>query len=45
MTEGDLETVSALAIRSKESWGYDEEVMRIFAEELTLSPKGFQRTE
>lgn len=34
--------MSALAIRSKAHWGYDEDQMRIFAAELTLAPEGIE---
>ena len=33
---GDLATVSALGIRSKASWGYDESEMEVFSGELSL---------
>ena len=37
LTQADLETVSALGISSKASWGYSAEEMNIFRGELTLS--------
>ena len=37
MTVDDLATVSQLGIDSKSSWGYDDDAMRIFSDELTLS--------
>ena len=37
MTYDDLEDVSRLGIVSKSSWGYADESMRVFAQELTLN--------
>ncbi|MEM7317207.1 MAG: GNAT family N-acetyltransferase [Planctomycetota bacterium] len=37
MTYDDLEDVSRLGIVSKSSWGYTDESMRVFAQELTLN--------
>jgi predicted N-acetyltransferase YhbS len=41
MTLDDLATVSQLGIAAKWSWGYDANQMRVFANELTLSPDAF----
>ena len=40
MAPEDLSEVSALGIRSKASWGYDNAAMRVFAAELTLTSDG-----
>jgi predicted N-acetyltransferase YhbS len=42
MALDDLATVSQLGIASKQSWGYDTNQMRVFADELTLSPNAFR---
>ena len=38
----DLPMVSALGVRSKASWGYTEEQMRVFQKELTFGEADFQ---
>ncbi len=41
MTPDDLALVSQLGITSKQSWGYDADQMRVFADQLTLSRGAF----
>lgn len=41
MTLDDLAAVSQLGIASKRTWGYDADQMRVFTNELTLSPDAF----
>ena len=41
ITRDDLPAISALGIRSKASWGYPEEMMRVFREELTINEAEF----
>jgi len=37
ITPADLPEISALAIRSKATWGYDDATMKVFADELTMT--------
>lgn len=41
LQSAEIGAISALAIRSKASWGYDAEMMRVFVDELTLTEKSF----
>ena len=42
-TEGELAEASALCLRSKAHWGYDDDFMRKCREELTLTPDDLSR--
>ena len=41
MTPGDLAAVSQLGIAAKQSWGYNADQMKLFADQLTLSRAAF----
>lgn len=43
MRPAEIGAISALAIRSKASWGYDADMMKVFVEELTLTDASFAK--